>query len=75
MPIVSKYNNKQFDALMNDLIIALEKHKAPVDLSLMVLGNLTTNIINGMAPAQRQAITEKFVQALTASVDNRHDAH
>ena len=75
MPIVSKYNNEQFDALMNDLITALEKHKAPVDLSLMVLGNLTTNIINGMAPAQRQAITEKFVQALTASVDTRHDAH
>ncbi|MEB8288166.1 DUF1414 domain-containing protein [Aeromonas veronii] len=75
MPIVSKYNNEQFDALMNDLITALEKYKAPVDLSLMVLGNLTTNIINGMAPAQRQAITEKFVQALTASVDNRHDAH
>ncbi|WP_320545965.1 YejL family protein [Aeromonas veronii] len=75
MPIVSKYNNEQFDALMNDLITSLEKHKAPVDLSLMVLGNLTTNIINGMAPAQRQAITEKFVQALTASVDNRHDAH
>lgn len=75
MPIVSKYNNEQFDALMNDLITVLEKHKAPVDLSLMVLGNLTTNIINGMAPAQRQAITEKFVQALTASVDNRHDAH
>ena len=62
MPIVSKYNNEQFDALMNDLITALEKHKAPVDLSLMVLGNLTTNIINGMAPAQRQAITEKFIR-------------
>jgi len=72
MPIVSKYNNEQFDALMNDLITALEKHKAPVDLSLMVL---TTNIINGMAPAQRQAITEKYIQALTASVDHRHDAH
>jgi hypothetical protein len=41
----------------------------------MVLGNVTTNIINGMAPAQRQAITEKYVQALTSSVDNRHDAH
>ena len=33
------------------------------------------NIINGMAPAQRQAITEKYIQALTASVDHRHDAH
>ena len=57
MPIVSKYNNEQFDALMNDLITALEQHKAPVDLSLMVLGNLTTNIINSMAPAQRQALS------------------
>ncbi|OSM53907.1 hypothetical protein WH06_02120, partial [Aeromonas salmonicida subsp. salmonicida] len=60
MPIVSKYTNQQFDDLMNDLITVLEKHKAPVDLSLMVLGNVTTNIINGMAPAQRQAITEKY---------------
>lgn len=76
MPIVSKYTNQQFDDLMNDLITVLEKHKAPVDLSLMVLGNVTTNVINSqLAPAQRQAITEKFVQALTASVDNRHDAH
>ncbi|WP_413161665.1 DUF1414 domain-containing protein [Aeromonas salmonicida] len=75
MPIVSKYTNQQFDDLMNDLIIVLEKHKAPVDLSLMVLGNVTTNIINGMAPAQRQAITEKYVQALTSSVDTRHDTH
>lgn len=76
MPIVSKYKNEQFDALMNDLITVLEQHKAPVDLSLMVLGNLTTNIINGqLAPAQRQAITEKFVQALTASVDQGHKAH
>lgn len=75
MPIVSKYTNQQFDDLMNDLITVLEKHKAPVDLSLMVLGNVTTNIINGMAPAQRQAITEKYVQALTSSVDTRHDNH
>ena len=75
MPIVSKYTNQQFDDLMNDLITVLEKHKAPVDLSLMVLGNVTTNIINGMAPAQLQAITEKFIQALTASVGHRHDAH
>ncbi|MBV7413371.1 Uncharacterized protein conserved in bacteria [Aeromonas encheleia] len=75
MPIVSKYTNQQFDDLMNDLITVLEKHKAPVDLSLMVLGNLSTNIINNMAPAQRQAIAEKFIQALTSSVDNRHDAH
>ena len=74
MPIVSKYNNEQFDALMNDLITALEKHKAPVDLSLMVLGNLTTNIINGMAPAQRQAIAKSFAQALQSSV-NDDQAH
>ncbi|MGL5284921.1 hypothetical protein SAMN05880558_106124 [Aeromonas sp. RU39B] len=76
MPIVSKYKNEQFDALMNDLITVLEQHKAPVDLSLMVLGNLTTNIINGqLAPAQRQAIAEKFVQALTASIDTGRQAH
>ncbi|QCG47415.1 YejL family protein [Aeromonas schubertii] len=75
MPIVSKYKNEQFDALMNDLIAVLEQHKAPVDLSLMVLGNLATNIINELPQAQRQAIADKFVHALTASVDKGNQPH
>ena len=64
MPIVSKYNNEQFDALMNDLITVLEKHK-----------DHQTEIHRCLVFLQRQAITEKFIQALTASVGHRHDAH
>ena len=48
---------------MNDLITALEKTRHRW-IQSDGPGNPTTNIINGMAPAQRQAITEKFIQAL-----------
>lgn len=66
MAIQSKYQDKQLDALLNDLIITLEKHKAPVDLSLMALGNTITNIIttNIPTPMQQQKIAETFCSAL-----------
>lgn len=70
MAIKSKYQDKQFDALVNDLIITLEKHKAPVDLSLMALGNLVTNILqsNIQTDAQRQALADSFATALKNSL-------
>lgn len=70
MAIKSKYQDKQFDALFNDLIITLEKHKAPVDLSLMALGNLVTNILqsNIQTDAQRQALADSFATALKNSL-------
>lgn len=70
MATKSKYQDKQFDALFNDLIITLEKHKAPVDLSLMALGNLVTNILqtNIKTDAQRQAIADSFSTALKNSL-------
>lgn len=70
MTIKSKYQDKQFDALFNDLIITLEKHKAPVDLSLMALGNLVTNILqsNIQTDAQRQALADSFATALKNSL-------
>ncbi|MGL5948440.1 MAG: DUF1414 domain-containing protein [Aeromonas sp.] len=74
MPIVSKYSQQQFDAMTNDLIAVLEKHKAPADLSLMVLGHVTSNVINSsLSSAQRPAITEKFVAALTAAVNAKRN--
>ena len=45
MAVKSKYQNNQFDTLLQDLFIVLEQHKAPADLSLMVLGNMVTNIM------------------------------
>lgn len=70
MAIKSKYQDKQVDALLNDLIITLEKHKAPVDLSLMALGNLVTNILknNIQTEIQRNAIAESFASALKNSL-------
>ena len=70
MAIQSKYQSQQLDALLNDLIITMEKHKAPVDLSLMALGNLVTNILksNISSAAQREMIAETFNQALKNSL-------
>ncbi len=66
----SKYQDKQLDALLNDLIITLEKHKAPVDLSLMALGNMVTNILvtNVQNPQQREMLADAFSSALKNSL-------
>ena len=66
----SKYQDKQLDALLNDLIITLEKHKAPVDLSLMALGNMVTNILvtNVQDPQQREMLADAFSSALKNSL-------
>ena len=55
MPQISRYSDEQVEQLLAELLNVLEKHKAPTDLSLMVLGNMVTNLINtSIAPAQRQ---------------------
>ncbi|HGY7813001.1 TPA: YejL family protein, partial [Escherichia coli] len=61
MPQISRYSDEQVEQLLAELLNVLEKHKAPTDLSLMVLGNMVTNLINtSIAPAQRQAIANSF---------------
>ena len=68
MPQISRYSDQQ---LLSELTNVLESHKAPVDLSLMVLGNMVTNLINSsVAPAQRQAIARSFAQALQSSIND-----
>ncbi len=66
MAIQSKYKNEQLDALLNDLFIALEKHKAPADLSLMALGNMVTHILQQSAKdeAQRERLADAFATTL-----------
>ncbi|MBF3313985.1 DUF1414 domain-containing protein, partial [Leptospira borgpetersenii serovar Hardjo-bovis] len=47
----------------------------PTDLSLMVLGNMVTNVINNsVAPAQRKTLARSFAEALQSSIrdDNAH---
>ena len=46
MPQISRYSDEQVEQLLAELLNVLEKHKAPTDLSLMVLGNMVTNLIN-----------------------------
>lgn len=72
MAIQSKYQDAQLDALLNDLIITLEKHKSPVDLSLMALGNMVTNILrtNIANPASQKALADAFCEALQHSLKN-----
>lgn len=73
MATKSKYHTKQFDSLLADLIATIEKHKAPVDLSLMALGNMVTNILseNIQSPAQREALADAFADALKQSLKTK----
>lgn len=69
MPQLSRYSDERVEELLSELVNVLEKHKAPTDLSLMVLGNMVTNLINtSVAPAQRQALARSFAEALQSSV-------
>ncbi|MFY8349303.1 DUF1414 domain-containing protein [Pseudoalteromonas sp. SSM20] len=69
MPILSKYSDQQVENLVDDLLKTLVAHKAPLDLSLMCLGNTLSHIINEKVPAaQRQALIDNFTQALKDSV-------
>lgn len=69
MAINSKYQDKQVDALINDMISVLEKHQAPLDLSLMALGNMVTNLLSArVGENQRIALAQAFSDALMNSV-------
>ncbi|EFU66843.1 YejL family protein [Aggregatibacter segnis] len=69
MAIQSKYQDKQIDAILNDMIAVLEKHQAPLDLSLIVLGNMTTNLLTGSVGKQQQhVLAQAFSDALLNSI-------
>lgn len=69
MPILSKYSNEQVENLVDELLKVLIDQKAPVDLSLMCLGNTLSHIISEKVPAkQREQIIDNFSQALKDSV-------
>ena len=69
MAIQSKYQDKQIDAILNDMIAVLEKHRAPLDLSLIVLGNMTTNLLTGsVGKQQQQVLAQAFSDALLNSI-------
>ncbi|SQI39081.1 Uncharacterized protein conserved in bacteria [Leminorella richardii] len=69
MPQSSRYSDEHVEKLLAELVQVLENRKTPTDLSLMVLGNMVTNLINtSIAPAVRPAIVRSFVEALQASI-------
>ncbi|EPK9179237.1 YejL family protein [Serratia marcescens] len=69
MPQSSHYSDEHVEQLLSELVNVLEKHHTPTDLSLMVLGNMVTNLINtSVAPAQRKTLARSFAEALQASV-------
>ena len=69
MAVNSKYQDKHVDAVINDMIAVLEKHHAPLDLSLMVLGNMVTNLLNAkVGESQRVALAQVFSKELMDSV-------
>ena len=54
---------------INDMISVLETHKAPVDLSLIALGNMASNLLTTSVPAvQREALAQAFANSLMNSV-------
>ena len=70
MAIQSKYQDKQIDAILNDMIAVLEKRQAPLDLSLIVLGNMTTNLLTGsLGKQQQKVLAQAFSEALLNSIN------
>ena len=70
MPIISKYSNQKIEQMLNEIVDVLDKHEASADLSLMIVGNIATNVLNQEVPAaQRKVIAEKFAQALISSIE------
>ena len=70
MAIQSKYQDKQIDVILNDMIVVLEKHQAPLDLSLIVLGNMTTNLLTGsLGKQQQKVLAQAFSEALLNSIN------
>ncbi|MGB3725000.1 MAG: DUF1414 domain-containing protein [Glaciecola sp.] len=68
MPIQSRYSNEEFEAVMQDVFVALEQNQSNRDLSIMVLGNVLANIFNNQINAKdRGDMVEQFCNALKKS--------
>ncbi|CAM3192933.1 YejL family protein [Vibrio neptunius] len=74
MPITSKYSDDKVEAILSEVAAVLDKHGAGPELSLMIAGNIATNVLNhNVNASQRKALAEKFAQALLSSIEeNTH---
>uniref|UniRef100_UPI003F58D9F5 DUF1414 domain-containing protein n=1 Tax=Vibrio cholerae TaxID=666 RepID=UPI003F58D9F5 len=60
-----------YESILTEIAAVLNKHNASPELTLMVVGNIATNVINqNVAAAQRKVIAEKFAQALVSSLQS-----
>jgi uncharacterized protein YejL (UPF0352 family) len=72
MPITSKYSDATVEQILTEIAVVLEKHSASPELSLMIAGNIATNVLNqDGAASQRKVIAEKFAQALISSIEEK----
>lgn len=73
MATQSKYPDQQINAILTEMSAVLEKHQAPVDLSLMVLGNMVTHLLtHAVGSAQSAVLAQAFSDVLLNSIkDNK----
>ncbi|WP_114787064.1 YejL family protein [Vibrio tetraodonis] len=70
MPITSKYSDDKVETILSEVATVLDKHGAGPELSLMIAGNIATNVLNqNVNTSQRKALAEKFAQALLSSIE------
>lgn len=68
----SKFKDSEVNAILNEMVEVLERHHAGTDLSLVVLGNMTTHLLTKtVGKSQGIALAEAFSHALLNSVKNR----
>ncbi|GLT17606.1 UPF0352 protein [Vibrio zhanjiangensis] len=74
MPITSKYSDDKIETILSEVAVVLDKYGAGPELSLMIAGNIATNVLNqNVSASQRKALAEKFAQALLSSIEeNTH---
>lgn len=68
MPVVSKYSDETIESLTDKLHAVLLTENANLELSLMVIGNLLSHIINtNVEPNRKTALVEDIHKALIKS--------
>ncbi|EEX67455.1 hypothetical protein CGT92_08700 [Vibrio metoecus] len=71
MPITSKYSDEHVESILTEIAAVLNKHNTSPELTLMLVGNIATNVLNqNVAASQRKVIAEKFAQALVSSLQS-----
>lgn len=69
MPFISKYSDHDIETLINQILNTLKEKNASTEMSLMVLGDAVSHIINtNIAPLHKKELAQKFCTVLTESI-------